>query len=607
MDVIHVVRQYYPAIGGLENFVKALAEQQVRQGLKVKVVTLDRSFSTNELFAPIEAVNGVSIVRIGFKGSIRYPIAPNVLKEIDSCDLVHIHCTDFFSDFLSLCRSYFNKPLVLTTHGGFFHTEFAGHIKTLYFNTITRLSLARFSAILASSVNDFERFSSISKNVQLLENGVDVARFFDKPKVASSEYVKFVFVGRLSVNKRVAELIDWFLSISKNQPSWHLCVIGNDYDGIRNMLTDRIAQEEADEKVTLESGLSNEEVEQELLSSHFICSASSYEGFGMTIIEGMSAGLVPIVSDIPSFEKIVSDSGIGLVTDFTDPAKLNESNHFIKESLESFEYLSSASREFSTKYSWERIERLFFHQYEKALGTEEMQIQGVKIKNFTAQEACCYIDTLFDTDRTHSLAFANAHTINEANANDGFNETLKKFIVFPDGVGVDLAAKYNHGKKFKQNLNGTDFVPKLLSHLTKKRVFLLGGEPGIAENVLDIWQKDYPQHEWLGSHHGFLSELDSSQLSSKLANLNIDILIVAMGNPKQEQWIECYGDKCDAKLSIGVGALFDFVSGEATRAPEFIRRYRLEWFYRLIKEPARLGRRYLIGNPLFIARMLLRG
>ena len=477
----------------------------------------------------------------------------------------------------------------------------------IYFNTITRLSLARFSSILASSVNDFERFSSISKNVQLLENGVDVARFIDKPKVVSSEYVKFVFVGRLSVNKRVAELIDWFLNISKNQPSWHLCVIGNDYDGIREALTKRIAQENAEEKVTLTSGLTNEEVEKELLSSHFICSASSYEGFGMTIIEGMSAGLVPIVSGIPSFQKIVSDSGIGLVTNFTDAAKLNESNHFIKESLESFEYLSSASREFSAKYSWERIERLFFHQYEKALGTEEMQIQGVKIKNFTAQEACCYLDTLFDTGRTYSLAFANAHTVNEANANSGFNETLKNFIVFPDGIGVDLAAKYNHGKKFKQNLNGTDFVPKLLSHLTQKRVFLLGGEPGISENVLKIWQKEYPQHEWLGSHHGFLSEFDSNQLSSRLASLNIDILIVAMGNPKQEQWIERYGDRCNAKLSIGVGALFDFVSGEATRAPEFIRRYRLEWFYRLIKEPKRLGRRYLIGNPLFIARMLLKG
>ncbi|NQY17641.1 WecB/TagA/CpsF family glycosyltransferase [Alteromonas sp.] len=607
MDVIHIVRQYYPAIGGLENFVKALAEQQVKQGLGVKVVTLDRSYSTNEKFCSTEIVNGVEIVRIGFVGSIRYPIAPKVLKEIKSCDLVHVHCTDFFSDFLSLCRSNFNKPLVLTTHGGFFHTEFAGRIKTLYFNTITRLSLARFSAILASSVNDFERFSSISKNVRLLENGVDVARFIDKPKVASSEYVKFVFVGRLSVNKRVAELIDWFLSISKNQPSWHLCVIGNDYDGIREALAARIEQENAEGKVTLTSGLTNEEVEQELLSSHFICSASSYEGFGMTIIEGMSAGLVPIVSDIPSFEKIVSDSGIGLVTDFTDPAKLNESNHFIKESLESFEYLSSASREFSAKYSWERVERLFFKEYQKALGTREMTIHGIKIKNLNSTEALNHVENLIETASCQSLAFANAHTVNEANSNSDFMEVLKGFSVLPDGVGVDLAAKYKYGHKFKDNLNGTDFVPYLLQNLSSQRVFLIGGREGVAEKVLNIWKREYSQHEWVGAHHGFLSAVDSQSLSNALATQKIDVLIVAMGNPKQEHWIAEYGARCSAKLSIGVGALFDFVAGEAVRAPTFVRRVRLEWLYRLIKEPKRLGKRYILGNPLFILRTLFRG
>ena len=182
MQIIHVVRQYYPAIGGLENFVKALAEEQARNGLSVKVVTLNECFSTKDVFVATETVNEVDIVRISFIGSKRYPVAPNVIKHLYMCDLVHIHCTDFFSDYLSLVRFIFKKPLVLTTHGGFFHTEFASKLKTFYFNTVTRTSLARFSSVLASSVSDYDRFSSISSSVTLLENGVDVARFIQKEK-----------------------------------------------------------------------------------------------------------------------------------------------------------------------------------------------------------------------------------------------------------------------------------------------------------------------------------------------------------------------------------------------------------------------------------------
>ncbi len=607
MEIIHVVRQYYPAIGGLENFVRALAEQQVRQGLKVKVVTLDRSFSTNELFVPIEVVNGVNIVRIGFKGSIRYPIAPNVLKEIDSCDLVHIHCTDFFSDFLSLFRGFFKKPLVLTTHGGFFHTQYASRLKKLYFNTITRLSLARFSSILASSVNDYNRFSCISNNVQLLENGVDVARFISKPKITSTEYVKFVFVGRLSVNKRVAELIHWFIRISKDQSNWQLTIIGNDYDGIKESLNNAIDKQNAENKVRIVAGLSDEDVENELLSSHFVVSASAYEGFGMTIIEGMSAGLIPIVSDIPSFRNIVEGSQSGYIATFCDESNSLAVLDFIGKSLESFDELSIAAREFSAKYSWERVERLFFKEYQKALGTREMTIHGIKIKNLNSTEALNHVENLIETASCQSLAFANAHTVNEANSNSDFMEVLKDFSILPDGVGVDLAAKYKYGHKFKDNLNGTDFVPYLLQNLSSQRVFLIGGREGVAEKVLNIWKREYSQHEWVGAHHGFLSAVDSQSLSNALATQKIDVLIVAMGNPKQEHWIAEYGARCSAKLSIGVGALFDFVAGEAVRAPTFVRRVRLEWLYRLIKEPKRLGKRYILGNPLFILRTLFRG
>lgn len=604
MEVTHVVRQYYPAIGGLENFVKALAEEQARKGVTVRVVTLDECYSTKNKFDKEEVINDVEIIRIGFVGSKRYPIAPSVLKYVRSCDLVHVHCTDFFSDFLSFTRSLFKKPLVLTTHGGFFHTEFAGKLKTLYFNTITRASLARFSSVLASSVSDYDRFSSISSNVTLLENGVDVARFIHKEKKTTEGLVKFVFVGRLSVNKRVTDLIDWFIKLSSGRANWRLQVIGNDYDGLKPSLLEKIDTSTITKQISIKSGLTDEEVEEELLSSHFIVSASAYEGFGMTIIEGMSAGLIPIVSNIPSFRRIVTESGNGYINEFTSANGLNECKKFIQSTLDDFERESFEAREFSKRYSWQSVERTFYEEYKKALGEDEMVIHGVTIKNFSSRQAFEYIEQCIESESKLLLAFANAHTINEANSSLAFKNVLGKFTVLPDGVGVDLAAKYKYGKKFKENLNGTDFVPAFLKHSYKKRIYLVGGKEGVSEKVLATWSSRYPQHDWVGAHHGYLSAGESVQLSKEISELDIDVLIVAMGNPKQELWISEFANLHDAKISIGVGALFDFVAGEAKRAPKWVRRFRLEWVYRLYKEPIRLGKRYLIGNPAFIIRTL---
>ena len=604
MEVTHVVRQYYPAIGGLENFVKALAEEQARKGMTVKVVTLDECFSSKKKFAKEELINGVEIIRIGFIGSKRYPIAPSILKYVKHCDLVHVHCTDFFSDFLSFTRSLFKKPLVLTTHGGFFHTEFAGKLKTLYFNTITRASLARFSSVLASSVSDYERFNSISSSVTLLENGVDVARFIHKEKKTTEGLVKFVFVGRLSVNKRVTDLIDWFIKLSSGHANWRLQVIGNDYDGLKPSLLEKIETSTVTKQISINSGLTDEEVEEELLSSHFIVSASAYEGFGMTIIEGMSAGLIPIVSDIPSFRRIVTESDNGYINEFTSESALIECKKFIQSKLDDFDRESLKAREFSKRYSWQSVERSFYNEYRKALGDDEMVIHGVTIKNFSSGQAIEYMERSIESESKLLLAFANAHTLNEANSSLAFKSVLGKFTVLPDGVGVDLAAKYKYGIKFKENLNGTDFVPAFLQQSHKKRIYLVGGKEGIAEKVIATWSSRYPQHEWVGAHHGYLTESKSIQLCKEVSGLNIDVLIVAMGNPKQELWISEFATLHDAKISIGVGALFDFVAGEAKRAPKWVRRLRLEWVYRLYKEPVRLGKRYLIGNPAFIIRTI---
>jgi alpha-1,3-mannosyltransferase len=602
MNIVHVVRQYAPAVGGLENFVSLLAEQQALLGMDVSVITLDRNFSTEELYPATEVLNGVKIIRIPFQGSKRYPLAPKVLSHVPRGGLVHVHCTDFFFDFLAITKPIHGAKLLLSTHGGFFHTKYASKLKKVYFNTITRFSLLAYKQVFACSVGDLVTFSSISNKAVLIENGVDVNRFLKLEAVKPKESIRFVFVGRLSSNKRLDKLIDTYSSVFSIRPNWSLIIIGNDFDGLASGLNLQISNNGMTGQIEILSGLTDEQLEYEALRSHFVVSASEYEGFGMAIIEGMAAGMIPIVSDISSFEKIVQDSGLGLVNKYRGQEDANSIADFVEKQLENLKSLSVKARVFSERYSWMSVERKFAKKYEQILGTSLRNIQGVTISNLSKLEALELIEKRIRDKASTKLAFANAHTINLSNELKAYKKLLKGFIVLPDGIGVDLASKLRYGDKFKENLNGTDFTPEIFNHLKNKRIYILGAKEGVAQKALDIWEEQYPQHSWVGSCHGYIDDRESSVVVGGIRALEVDILIVAMGNPIQEQWIEQHANFTGASLIIGVGALLDFTVGEVKRAPRWIQNLRVEWFYRLLQEPRRMWKRYIIGNFFFICR-----
>jgi exopolysaccharide biosynthesis WecB/TagA/CpsF family protein len=209
------------------------------------------------------------------------------------------------------------------------------------------------------------------------------------------------------------------------------------------------------------------------------------------------------------------------------------------------------------------------------------------------------------------LAFCNANLFNIAANDPGLREILRGFLIFPDGLGVDIASRLLHGSAFPANLNGTDFTPALLAAAPQGlRVGLVGGRPGIAERAAARLSQDHPRHAFVVFGHGFFDPNEEAQMLAQLEANPPDILLVAFGNPRQERWIseKLTGRHCT--IAAGVGAFFDFTAGEVARAPLAIRRLRLEWLYRLGLEPARLWRRYLVGNALFllrIARLRLRG
>ena len=231
-------------------------------------------------------------------------------------------------------------------------------------------------------------------------------------------------------------------------------------------------------------------------------------------------------------------------------------------------------------------------------------VLGVPIATITSGEALGRIEQLHAAGPA-IVAFANAHTLNLASRDATFRRTLCDCdLVLNDGSGVALAARLQ-SRSFPENLNGTDFVPRLLQRASDCgwRVFLLGARPGIAARAGARLMERIPGLHVVGSHDGYFSAGALDAVTAAIRQADADLLLVAMGNPVQERWLADNLAATGAKVGVAVGAFFDFAAGEVPRSPAWVRRLGIEWLYRLRLEPSRMWRRYVLGNPLFVWRV----
>ncbi|WP_423414801.1 WecB/TagA/CpsF family glycosyltransferase [Hyphomicrobium sp. B1] len=603
MRVLHVVRQFHPAVGGLENMVLSLARAQLRAGLQAEVLTLNRRFQDLDTVLPSrDCVEDIPVRRIPFRGSRRYPVAPQVLSHVEDFDLIHVHGVDFFADFLSATAPWHRKPMVLTTHGGFFHTTFARRLKRFYFRTITKSSVRNYRRVIACSENDAQTFSTIAgERVVAIENGVDIQKFRD---ASSREYQpKIAYFGRFAAHKGILNLINAFDLVRHAIPDARLVLIGNDSDGMLRIIEAACADGLRDGSIKILTDRNDGEIADELSTCSFFASASQYEGFGLTLVEAMSAGLIPIANEIPSFEAILRRAGVGLLTNFDEPeVAADHLLRFMRASSERYTELRSAAIAAAAPYDWAQVEQLYRNEYERVLGHKTRTLLGVEISVMSRNDAVDALDQAIAQNLQQRIAFANAHTLRLAARNPDLRKALRRFLVLNDGFGVDIASRMKFGRRFPANLNGTDFVPHYLSNTRHRlRIFLLGARPEIVRSTAARFAALYPRHSIVGARDGYLSqETDIQLVRHEIKTSKADILLVAMGNPLQEIWIDKHCHDLPVPLQLGVGALFDFASGRIRRAPGWIRRARCEWLYRLALEPRRLFSRYVVGNIVFL-------
>ena len=237
---------------------------------------------------------------------------------------------------------------------------------------------------------------------------------------------------------------------------------------------------------------------------------------------------------------------------------------------------------------------------------EKVNIIGTWIDNVTMDEAVSRICDLIEERRFSYVVTPNVDHVVKLRHDKEFREIYEEAsLVVPDGVPLVWSSRIL-GTPLKERVNGTDLMLEVCEAAAQRgySVFLLGGNEGVAQEAVVVLGRMYPRLRIAGYYfpqYGFEKDHDEClQIQKLIAISGADILFVALGAPKQEKWIRDYGSGCQARMAMGVGASFSFVSGDLRRAPRCMRRLGLEWLWRLLLEPRRLWRRYILADMPFL-------
>ncbi len=368
MRILHVARQFHPAVGGIERLTLDLCRYLRAQGHECSVLTFNRDFASGRLLPPSDVVDGIPVRRLPFYGPKRYRLAPATPAYLGDCDLIHIHAVDSFVDYLALTRFLHRRPIILSTHGGFFHSPWGSRLKRLYFRTVTRLVLTQVDYVVCDSPQDLALFGTIApRKCRLIENGVDYESFAQVQKRLRPGLI--VYIGRTDANKRLDRLIEAFAVVAHAQPEARLALVGPDWLGEWPRLRQLAEALAVAERVAFVGRVSDAELRQWLAEAHFFASASVYEGFGIATVEAMATGTVPILNDIPAFRYLSCDGTCGLLVNFDDPAAAGAA---VLDALampaSRYEELSAKAKQAAGAYSWQVVGQKFLALYREVAG-----------------------------------------------------------------------------------------------------------------------------------------------------------------------------------------------------------------------------------------------
>ena len=234
---------------------------------------------------------------------------------------------------------------------------------------------------------------------------------------------------------------------------------------------------------------------------------------------------------------------------------------------------------------------------------DTVNILGVNIDRLTAAEALGRAVDMVRSDGVSVIYTPNPEIVMAAYEDTDFAKILNSAdMCVADGIGVVYGAKMQ-GTPLPERVAGFDLSCGLMAEMAKfgGSVFLFGSKPGVAETAAEKLREKNPGLKIAGTCDGYFSEDDVPKIIEKINVSGADLLMVCLGAPKQEKWIAAHRGELNVKLCIGAGGSLDVLAGTVKRAPDIFIKLNLEWFYRLCKQPSRIGR--FAALPRFIGEV----
>ena len=234
---------------------------------------------------------------------------------------------------------------------------------------------------------------------------------------------------------------------------------------------------------------------------------------------------------------------------------------------------------------------------------QKVDILGVKVDSLRMAEAVAQVEKYMDERAGVLIATANAEMILRATQDAALMRILNgAALVVPDGAGTVWASRHL-GKEMPERVAGYDLAQELMRRAPekKRRIFFFGSAPGVADKAKAKAEQLYPGISIVGVRNGFFTSADVLEILEQIKAAKPDLLLAALGVPKQEKWLDAHLSELGVPAAIGVGGTFDVMAGVMKRAPLWMQKAKLEWLFRGLLQPKRAGR--LLALPKFVLKV----
>jgi alpha-1,3-mannosyltransferase len=362
--ILQITPVYFPSIGGIEDVVRSLTAGVIESGWSCDVADVRTSYSSPSR----DRIDSSNVYRVPLYGHRLIGVAPSLRKLVAKYDLIHVHDPQLAALSMNGYVWSGRKPMVLSTHGGYFHTPRHSLLKMVHSRMTAPWIANAYDRILASSESDSARFATISGRVSCVANGVNVERFADVGPSAEQNYLSWIYWGRFSTNKRIDLVIRYAGYARSRGFPVRLRICGSDFDNIRGFLLELIEKNGLSGCVDIISAPTDQQLLSLIRESTIFVTASEFEGFGLSVIEAMAAGLPVICRNIQPLSGFLKSGLQGITLSFDESdGDLASLIRFISLPSDAYRRGSALNRTAASAYSWKVAIDGFVDVYKRLL------------------------------------------------------------------------------------------------------------------------------------------------------------------------------------------------------------------------------------------------